>query len=70
MSDSTKFIKITPPPTREAMDKFMEEQKEKSLKAGEHDCWELVTHGHYKRDNGGYNDYYECSVCGCLLQVG
>lgn len=27
-------------------------------------------HGYYARDNGSLNDYYDCALCGALMQVG
>ena len=35
-----------------------------------HDCSENVAHDLYERDNGTKNDYYYCTICDDVLQVG
>ncbi len=48
------------------------EEAEEAKRVAEkgHDCWENVAHDLYERDNGTKNDYYYCTICDDVLQVG
>jgi hypothetical protein len=45
-------------------------QKTKQLQEKGHDCHDFVAHDLYARDNGSMNDYYYCTKCEDVLQVG
>ena len=48
------------------------EEAEEAKRVAEkgHDCSENVAHDLYERDNGTTNDYYYCTICDDVLQVG
>tara|TARA_Y100001951_G_C11084057_1_gene152978 strand:- start:185 stop:358 length:174 start_codon:yes stop_codon:yes gene_type:complete len=56
-------MKVTPPPSGEAMKQWMKEEKKRLLKEKGHDCWETVCTA---MDEGSY--YYYCCICNDILQ--
>ena len=47
-----------------------EAEEAKRVQEKGHDCSDFTAHGLYARDNGRMNDYYFCTICDEVLQVG
>ena len=47
-----------------------EAEEAKRVQEKGHDCSDFTAHGLYARDNGSMNDYYFCTICDEVLQVG
>ncbi len=62
-SEGGTSMKVTPPPSGEAMKQWMKEEKKRLLKEKGHDCWETVCTA---MDEGSY--YYYCCICNDILQ--
>jgi len=68
--DDMDILSKIPSAVLKAEQEAEEAEEAKRVAEKGHDCSENVAHDLYKRDNGTTNDYYYCTICDDVLQVG
>ena len=68
--DGMDILDKIPAAVLKAEQEAIEAEEAKRVAEKGHDCWDNVAHDLYERDNGTKNDYYYCTICDDVLQVG